>query len=171
MLVNTATPSHAQYRASAEAVAGTLSITLVAIDVNSADDIAHAIDGVAADRHAGLLVLPHILAVAHRDLIIARAAERRIPAAYPFPFYARSGGLIAYGPDIADQFRRAAAYVDRVFRGEKPGDLPVQNPTKFELIINLKAAAALGLTLPPFSPKPMMSSNSRPMSATGTNAK
>ncbi|HEV2547520.1 MAG TPA: ABC transporter substrate-binding protein [Stellaceae bacterium] len=149
MLMNAATPSHAIYRANAETAAGALSIALIATDINSADDIAHAIDGVTADGHAGLLVLPSNVAVEHRNLLIARAAARRIPAAYPFTFFARSGGLIGYSPDLDDQCRRAAAYVDRVFRGEKPGDLPVQNPTKFERVINLKTAAALGLTLPP----------------------
>jgi putative ABC transport system substrate-binding protein len=88
-------------------------------------------------------------AASHRDLIIALAARHRLPAIYPLPYYAIDGGLIGYGPDIVDQFWRAASYVDRILKGEKPADLPVQAPTKFELVINLKTAKALGLTVPP----------------------
>ena len=84
----------------------------------------------------------------HRDLILALAARHRLPAVYPFRYYVASGGLVSYGPDPIDQYRRAAGYVDRVLKGEKPGDLPVQVPTKYELVINLKAGKALGLELP-----------------------
>ena len=86
---------------------------------------------------------------AHRQLIIALAARNQLPAVYPFPFLAHSGGLIAYGPNIVDSYRRAASYVDRILNGEKPADLPVQAPTKYELTINLKTARALGLDIPP----------------------
>src|SRR5262249_5475873 len=85
----------------------------------------------------------------NRELIIALAARHRLPAVYPFRFFVTSGGLISCGPDIIDQYRRAAGYVDRILRGEKPTDLPVQNPTKYELVINLKTAKALGLEVPP----------------------
>ena len=86
---------------------------------------------------------------AHRDVIGKLAARHRLPAVYPFPFFVRSGGLISYGPDIVDSYRRAAGYVDRILKGEKPADLPVQQPTKIDLAINLKAAKALGLEIPP----------------------
>ena len=85
----------------------------------------------------------------HRDLIIALAAKHRLPAAYPYRYFVGGGGLISYGPDTIDQYRRAAEYVDRIFKGEKPADLPVQTPTKYNLAINLKTAKALGLPLPP----------------------
>jgi putative ABC transport system substrate-binding protein len=89
------------------------------------------------------------LATLHRDLIITLAARHRLPAVYPFHFFATSGGLISYGPDTVDQFRRATGHVDRILKGEKPADLPVQAPTKYELVINLKTAKALGLEVPP----------------------
>ena len=85
----------------------------------------------------------------HRDLIVTLAARHRLPAVYPFRFFARSGGLISYGPDSIDPYRRAAAYVARILMGEKPADLPVQAPTKYELVINLKTAKTLGLDVPP----------------------
>jgi putative ABC transport system substrate-binding protein len=86
--------------------------------------------------------------VVHRDLIITLAARHQLPAVYPLPYFARSGGLISYGPDSIDPYRRAAGYVDRILKGEKPADLPVQAPTKYELTINLKTAKALGLDVP-----------------------
>jgi putative ABC transport system substrate-binding protein len=89
------------------------------------------------------------LATRHRDLIIALAARLRLPAVYAYRYMVAAGGLVSYGPDAVDQFRRAASYVDRILRGEKPADLPVQAPTKYEMVINLKTAKALGLTVPP----------------------
>jgi putative ABC transport system substrate-binding protein len=89
------------------------------------------------------------LALIHRDLIITLAARHRLPAVYPFRLYATQGGLISYGPDQVDPYRRAAGYVDRILKGEKPADLPVQAPTKYELAVNLKTAKALGLDVPP----------------------
>ena len=94
------------------------------------------------------IVLPGQATNVHRQQIIALAMKHRVPAIYPFRFYVVSGGLISYGPDIVDQYRRAAGYIDRILKGEKPADLPVQAPTKFELLINLKAAKALGLQIP-----------------------
>jgi len=89
------------------------------------------------------------LADLHRELIISLAARHRLPAVYPFRYYVTSGGLVSYGPDLVEPYRRAAGYVDRILKGEKPADLPVQAPTKYELVINLKTAKALGLTVPP----------------------
>jgi putative ABC transport system substrate-binding protein len=94
-------------------------------------------------------VLPSPLTVLHRDLIVALAAQYRLPAAYSYRYFAASGGLVSYGIDSLDVFRRSASYVDRILKGEKPADLPVQNPTKYELVINLKTAKTLGLDVPP----------------------
>jgi putative tryptophan/tyrosine transport system substrate-binding protein len=95
-----------------------------------------------------LIVTGSTSTVVHRDLIVTLAARHRLPAVYPFPFFAIGGGLIAYGPDSIGPYRRAASYIDRILRGEKPADLPVQAPTKYELVINLKTAKALGLDVP-----------------------
>jgi putative tryptophan/tyrosine transport system substrate-binding protein len=95
-----------------------------------------------------MIVVPNAITIRHRDLIIGLAAKHKIPAIYSYPLFTRSGGFISYGVDLADQYRQAASYVDRILKGAKPGDLPVQLPTKYELIVNLKAAKALGLTLP-----------------------
>jgi putative ABC transport system substrate-binding protein len=95
-----------------------------------------------------LILPPDTFTGFHHKLIVELAARYRLPAIYPFGYFAAAGGLVSYGPDVTDQFRRATAYVDRIFRGEAPGDLPVQQPTKFEFVINLKTAKALGLTVP-----------------------
>jgi len=98
--------------------------------------------------NGGLIVARNGLLIARRDLIIELAARHRLPAVYPLRLFVADGGLISYGPDIVDQYRRAAGYVDRVLKGEKPADLPVQAPTKYELVINLKTAKALSLEVP-----------------------
>jgi putative ABC transport system substrate-binding protein len=116
--------------------------------VRDVGEIEHAIETLARDGNGGLMVLPDISTTNYRDLIIALAARHRLPAVYPFRYFATSGGLISYGIDVADVYRRAASYVDRILKGDKPSDLPVQTPTKFELVINLKTAKALGLTVP-----------------------
>jgi putative ABC transport system substrate-binding protein len=100
-------------------------------------------------RNGGLILTGSAWAIIHRDLIIALAARYQLPAVYYARYYVTGGGLISYGPDYDDQCRRAAAYVDRILKGEKPADLPVQAPTKYELVINLKTAKALGLNVPP----------------------
>jgi putative ABC transport system substrate-binding protein len=117
--------------------------------VRDVGEIEHAIEALARDGNGGLMVLPDISATNHRDLIIALAARHRLPAVYPFRYFAANGGLMSYGIDVADVYRRAASYVDRILKGDKPSALPVQGPTKFELIINLKTATTLGLTIPP----------------------
>ena len=117
--------------------------------VREVGEIEHAIETLERDGNGGLMVLPDISTLNHRDVIIALASRHRLPAIYPFRFFATSGGLMSYGIDVADVYRRAASYVDRILKGAKPSDLPVQLPTKFELAINLKTAKALGLYVPP----------------------
>ena len=117
--------------------------------VRDVGEIKHAIEAFARDANGGLMVLPDVSTTNHRDLIIALAARHRLPAVYPYRHFATSGGLMSYGSDVADIYRRAASYVDRILKGAFPGDLPVQAPVKFELVINLKSANAHGLTVPP----------------------
>jgi putative tryptophan/tyrosine transport system substrate-binding protein len=124
-------------------------VELSAIDVRAADDIERAITAFARESSGGLIVTASPSIAVHRKLIFTLADRYKLPATYPFRYYANEGGLIAYGPDFDDQYRRAAGYVDRILRSEKPGDLPVQTPTKYELAINLKTAKALGLDVPP----------------------
>jgi putative ABC transport system substrate-binding protein len=102
----------------------------------------------AAEPHGSLIIAPNAVTFANSDLIVALAARYRVPAIYPFAFFAKAGGLISYGFDAADQFRQGAGYVDKILRGTKPAELPVQHPTKFEPVINLKTANALGLDVP-----------------------
>jgi putative ABC transport system substrate-binding protein len=116
--------------------------------VRNAADIQQAIDAFAREPNGGLIVLPNPVTVVHRELIAALAAKHRLPAVYAYRYHATTGGLASYGVDVADLYRRAASYVDRILKGEKPGELPIQFATKFELVINLKTAAALGLDIP-----------------------
>jgi putative ABC transport system substrate-binding protein len=122
---------------------------LFPVDVRDAGDIERAVAAFARAPNGGLIVTASAEAVVHRDLIVSLAARHQLPAVYTQRVFVTSGGLIAYGPDFTDQWRSAAAYVDRILRGEKPADLPVQAPTKYELTINLKTAKALGLEVPP----------------------
>ena len=112
-------------------------------------EIERGVAAFARGPNGGLIVTPGGLASAHHGLISTLAARHQLPAVYPFRFFVADGGLISYGPDLLDQYRRAAGYVDRILKGEKPADLPVQAPTKYELVINLKTAKALGLDVPP----------------------
>jgi putative ABC transport system substrate-binding protein len=131
-----------------QAVAPFLGMEVSPIDVRDANEIESTIATFAREANRGLLVMAGGLAVTHRGLIIAQAARHRLPAVYAFRYFVADGGLISYGPDPIDPYRRAAGYVDRILKGEKPADLPVQAPTKYELVINLKTAKALGLTVP-----------------------
>jgi len=131
-----------------QAVAPSFGVELSPVDVRDAGEIERAVTASARSSNGGLIVTASTLASRHRDLIIALAAGHRLPAVYPFRFFATAGGLISYGPDSIDAYRRAAGYVDRILKGEKPADLPVQAPTKYELVINLKTAKALGLEVP-----------------------
>ena len=111
--------------------------------------IERGLSAFARDPNGGLIVVPNPGTSIHRELIIAQAARHRLPAAYPYRYFVTAGGLISYGTDNLDLWRRAAGYIDRILKGEKPADLPVQQPTKFELVINLRTAKALGLDVPP----------------------
>jgi putative ABC transport system substrate-binding protein len=131
-----------------EAAAPTLAVELVTVPVRRAAEIEPALAAIARQGVNGLMGLPDPFTNAHRDLIVGLAARYRLPAIYIQRAFVVAGGLMSYGVDVTDLFRRAAPYVDRILKGAKPADLPVQQPTKFELVINLKAAKALGLTVP-----------------------
>ena len=119
------------------------------IELRDASQIEQAITAFARGSNIGLIVVVSAAASNHRELILSLAARHLLPVVYPYRFFVGYGGLISYGPDLLSQYRRAAGYVDRILRGEKPADLPVQSATKYELAVNLKTAKALGLTVPP----------------------
>jgi putative tryptophan/tyrosine transport system substrate-binding protein len=131
-----------------QSVAPSAGVEVIPFGVRDAAGIERDVSAFARSANDGLIVSTSALAVVHRDLIVTLAARHKLPAVYPERSFAAAGGLISYGPNYGDQFRRAAGYVDRILKGEKPADLPVQAPTKYELIINLKTAKALGLTMP-----------------------
>ena len=138
-----------------ETAAIALSVAPTTASVHSVEDIEATIGSLAGRSHSGLVVAPDAFTDAHSELIVALAHRYRMPTVYPFRHFVVNGGLLSYGPNTADTFRRSAAYIDRVLKGEKPADLPVQAPTKYELVINLKTATALGLDVPPScSPAP-----------------
>ena len=130
-----------------QAAAPSFGVELRAVGVRDAGEIERAITAFARSSNGGLIVTGSPLALVHRDLIITLAARHRLPAVYPFRYFATSGGLISYGPNATDPYRRAASYIDRILKGEKPAELPVQAPTKYELVINLKTAKTLDLTV------------------------
>jgi len=132
-----------------QSVAPSLGVELSPFGVRDGGEIERAIAAFARVPNSGLIVTGTPLALVHRDLLITLAVRHKLPAVYYDRLFVSAGGLISYGPDILDQYRRAAAYVDRILKGEKPADLPVQAPTKYELVINLKTARALGLDVPP----------------------
>jgi ABC-type uncharacterized transport system substrate-binding protein len=131
-----------------QAVAPSLGVELSPVGVRDAGEIERAVTAFARGSNGGLIVTGSTATVVHRELIVMLAARHRLPAVYAFRYFVTSGGLISYGPDSIDPFRRAAGYVDRILKGEKVADLPVQAPTKYELVINLKTAKALGLDVP-----------------------
>jgi putative ABC transport system substrate-binding protein len=134
--------------AAIQAVAPSLRVEVIPVNMRDAGEIEQSVEAFARSPNGGLIPSPSAAVVRHRDLIVTLAARHKLPAVYWERFFVTSGGLISYGPDLVDQFRQAAGYVDRVLKGEKPADLPVQAPTKFELAINLKTAKALGLEVP-----------------------
>jgi putative ABC transport system substrate-binding protein len=129
-------------------VAPSLGVEVNPINVRDAGEIEQAVAAFARSPNGGLVVTTSTTATVHHDLIIALAARHKLPAVYGDRFSVTGGGLVSYSSDLVDQYRRAATYVDRILKGEKPGDLPVQQPTKLELVINLKTAKALGLDVP-----------------------
>jgi putative tryptophan/tyrosine transport system substrate-binding protein len=132
-----------------QSVAPSLGVELTPVNVRDPGEIERAISAFARSSNGGLIVTAAPLTLVHRDLIVTLAARHKLCAVYSLRPFVTVGGLIFYGPDIADQYRRAAGYIDRILKGEKPADLPVQAPTKYELVINLKTAKTLGLTVPP----------------------
>jgi putative ABC transport system substrate-binding protein len=149
VLRDAATTGGAGQFAVIQSVASSVGVEVSPINVHDAGEIERAVTTFARSANAGLVVTASGGATVHRDLIVALAARLRLPAVYYRRGYVDSGGLISYGYDALDQFRRAAGYVDRILKGEKPADLPVQAPTKYELVINLKTVKAMGIELPP----------------------
>jgi putative ABC transport system substrate-binding protein len=132
-----------------QSVASSIGMELTPIGINDADEIERGVTAFARASNGGLIVTGNTLTMIHRELIIALAARHRLPAIYGLRLFVNDGGLMSYGPDSIDPYRRAAGYVDRILKGEKPADLPVQAPTKYETVINLQTARALGLDVPP----------------------
>jgi putative tryptophan/tyrosine transport system substrate-binding protein len=132
-----------------QTAAQSVGVAVSPISVGEADEIERAVSAFARSANGGLIVAPSGSVSVHRDLIVTLATRHKLPAIYAYRTNVTSGGLISYGPNLLDQYRDAAGYVDRILKGEKPADLPVQAPTKFELVLNLKTAKALGLTIPP----------------------
>lgn len=149
VLRDAAIPAGIGQFASIQLVAPSLGVQLSPVDLRDPGQIERDVAAFARGPNGGLIVTSSGLAAVHRELIITTAARYRLPAVYSYRYFASSGGLVSYGPDPIDQYRRAAAYVDRILRGEKAADLPVQAPTKFELVINLKTAKALDLAVSP----------------------
>jgi putative tryptophan/tyrosine transport system substrate-binding protein len=149
-LANPKTTAYDFFLRSAQGVAPSLAIELVPTPVeNDAAEISHVIETFATHPNGGLLLLPDSTTLQNRDLLISLAAQYRLPAVYPFRIFVTSGGLMSYDTDQVELFRQAASYVDRILRGTKPADLPVQAPTKYETVLNLKTARALGHDVPP----------------------
>jgi putative ABC transport system substrate-binding protein len=132
-----------------QSVAPSVGVDVSAINLRDGAETERAVTAFARKPNGGLILTASGLAAIHRDLVVSLAARYKLPAVYISRFFVAGGGLVSYGPDFADQYRRAAEYVDRIFKGEKAADLPVQAPTKYELVINLKTAKALGLDVPP----------------------
>jgi putative ABC transport system substrate-binding protein len=145
---DTAAGSGSYFLPSFEAASRSNAVTPVAIPVRTRESIEHALTSFGRQGAAGLIVMPDNFTAMHRSLVIAQSAEQQMPAIYPFRYFASEGGLISYGADLLDLYKRTPFYIDRILRGAKVADLPVQAPAKFELVINLKAAKALGLTVP-----------------------
>jgi putative ABC transport system substrate-binding protein len=148
IMFNPASPSPAQFISSLEAAGARLGLEMVEARVHEPAEIEGFFTRFGREPGVGVILPPDTFTGFHHKLIVELAARNRLPAIYPFGFFSAAGGLVSYGPDVTDQFRRSVTYVDRILRGETPGDLPVQQPTKFEFVINLKAAKALGLTVP-----------------------
>jgi len=148
VLWNSGNRLHQEVRAATEAAAATLKVRLQLLDVRALDDLPKAFDAITRQRADTLLVFPDAVTLAHRALILDSTARQRLPALYPFREMVDEGGLMCYGPNLVENLRLAAGYVDKIFKGAKAGDLPIAQATKFDLVINLKTAKTLGLTIP-----------------------
>ena len=148
VVLNIEQPPHVAMWSTSRATAASIGVRLTAMDVQGPAEIERGIDDFSREPNGGLIVLPGPATGAHRELIIALAARHHLPAAYAYPSYVKAGGLMSYGVDPSDQPLQAAAYIDRILKGAQPGDLPIQQPTKYRLVINLKTAKALGLVIP-----------------------
>ena len=149
VLRDPANPSGTGQFGAIQAVAPYFGVEASPIGLHNTAEIEQGLTAFAQEPNGGAMVMPNSLAIVHRAFIIAQVTRLRLPAIYPFRYFVTDGGLISYGPDVVDQYRRAAGYVDRVLKGEKPAELPVQQSTKVDLAINLKAAKQIGLTIPP----------------------
>jgi putative ABC transport system substrate-binding protein len=149
VLRDPASPDGIGQFAAIQSAAPSLGVEVRPIGVREAGEIERAVANIASGSGGGLIVTASGLAILHRELIVTLASRHRLPAVYPYRFFVIDGGLISYGPSSIDPYKRAAGYVDRILKGEKPADLPVQAPTRYELVINLKTAKTLGLELPP----------------------
>jgi putative tryptophan/tyrosine transport system substrate-binding protein len=141
-------PSWTAYMRAIEAAAPNVGVELTPIGVRSATELEREIAMFAKLPNGALIAMPSPVTTTHRDLIIALAARHHLPAIYPYDYFAASGGLMSYGVDVLDLYRRAASYVDRILKGAKPADLPIQLPTKYALVVNMKTAKALGIKFP-----------------------
>jgi putative ABC transport system substrate-binding protein len=148
VLMHPEIPPHAAFWRAVQSAAPSFGVKVTPAHVRGGNDVEHAITTFAPQANGGVIVFPHPIMTANRNLIVELAARYRLPAIYPLRFFSAAGGLLSYGIDQVEQWRPAASYVDRILRGEKPTDLPVQAPDKFELVINLKTAKALGLDVP-----------------------
>jgi putative tryptophan/tyrosine transport system substrate-binding protein len=149
VLRDSANPAQTAQFGAMQAAAPSLRVEVIPVNMRNAGEIEQSVETFAHAPDGGLIATAGAAAIFHRDLIVTLAARHKLPAVYWNRFFVTSGGLISYGPDLIDNYRRAAGYVDRILKGEKPADLPVQAPTKYELVINLKTAKALGLAVPP----------------------
>ena len=149
VLASPDTPAYSVHMRTLETSASLLAVNLIAAPVRNEAEIERAIEELARAPNSGLLAPPDRTITAHRELVVALAARHRLPAVYFIRAFVTSGGLMSYGPDLIDQYRRAAAYVDRILKGARPAELPVQQPTKFEFVLNLRTAKTLGLEVPP----------------------
>ena len=143
VILHPETPPNVGFLRAAEAAAPSFGVKVIALGAHSAAEIEDPVTKFAAEANGGLIIAPHAVTLVNRNVIIGLAARYRLPAVYGFRIFATSGGLLSYGTNPRDQFRRGASYVDRILKGEKPGDLPVQNPIEYQLVINLKTAKAL----------------------------
>jgi putative ABC transport system substrate-binding protein len=148
-IFNPKTAPYAIFLPVMETVAAKIGVTFARAPVSQPADIEAAISKLAGEPRAGLVVIPDVYAVLNREMIFTLAIRSKVPTICPVSYYARDGGLVAYGSNFPDLFRQSASYISRILRGEKPSDLPVQNPTRYELVINLKTAKALSMTVPP----------------------